>query len=241
MVNKRGRKTKHRAKKRSRHTSRKHRGGSKNKSNINPCPWPGSCNPHHLHSQNGGSKGGLPLGGNTQPWGGNMAAYPPGPIYKPSHNTDAKFYGHLSNPFLPDPKATKKALVGGKKHKKKRRTSKKKSNSKRKTRKNHRKKKRSGGVKIKIKKKAKKGAGISNFLASAVPGFSDVRDAYWGLEAGAKNLYNTTIGFPAVKSPSASVQPIGKNVDVVKPKMIPIPQELREGSSKASVYSPYKK
>ena len=67
----------------------------------------------------GGSKNNaLPYNAKSMPWGGQMAAFPPSAnaMYKQGmNNLDAKFYGKLENPFLPDPATSNKALGGGRK------------------------------------------------------------------------------------------------------------------------------
>ena len=81
------RKTKHHKRRRKRRKTRHHRGGGR--PGISPI---------------GGSPA-APFGGR---WGGKMAAFPPGPMYKPSQigKVDALYYGKLDQPLLPDPTNT---------------------------------------------------------------------------------------------------------------------------------------
>ena len=81
------RKTKHHKRRRKRRKTRHHRGGGR--PGISPI---------------GGSPA-APFGGS---WGGKMAAFPPGPMYKPSQigKVDALYYGKLDQPLLPDPTNT---------------------------------------------------------------------------------------------------------------------------------------
>jgi len=81
------RKTKHHKRRRKRRKTRRHRGGGR--PGISPI---------------GGSPA-APFGGR---WGGKMAAFPPGPMYKPSQlgKVDALYYGKLDQPLLPDPTNT---------------------------------------------------------------------------------------------------------------------------------------
>ena len=65
------------------------------------------------HHRGGGRPGISPAGGSPAApfsgrWGGKMAAFPPGPMYKPSQlgKVDALYYGKLDQPLLPDPTNT---------------------------------------------------------------------------------------------------------------------------------------
>jgi len=85
------RKTKHHKRRHKKRKTRRHRGGSR--PGISPI---------------GGSPA-APFGGK---WGGKMAAFPPGPMYKPSQigKVDALYYGKLDQPLLPDPTNTSTAI-----------------------------------------------------------------------------------------------------------------------------------
>ena len=64
------------------------------------------------HRMRGGALPGIAITSPLQPfngrWGGKMAAFPPGPMYKPSQlgKVDALYYGKLDQPLLPDPTNT---------------------------------------------------------------------------------------------------------------------------------------
>jgi len=63
------------------------------------------------HRMRGGALPGIAITSPLQPfngrWGGKMAAFPPGPIVRPGVvDLDAKFYGKLDQPLLPDPTNT---------------------------------------------------------------------------------------------------------------------------------------
>jgi len=91
----------------------------------------------------GGALPGIAITSPLQPfngrWGGKMAAFPPGPMYKPSQlgKVDALYYGKLDQPLLPDPtntygtgvttshKGGRKSRKGGRKSRKGRRKSRK--------------------------------------------------------------------------------------------------------------------
>lgn len=235
--------------------NRKHRGGiGVSGSAPNPCPTPGACNPTMLYKTiRGGSKNNaLPYNAKSMPWGGQMAAFPPGAnaMYKPGmNNLDAKFYGKLENPFLPDPATSNKALGGGRKTKRHRRKHKKskKTRKSRKAKKHMRKTKRRHGKKHRGKKRHSKrhrsrrrrGGSMSQLLANNMPGFSDLRDLYWKAGEKTQDLYNTYKGRPAVDNTSAGVQPIGKGMKVQRPSMVSIPANLKDGSDKASQFTPY--
>ena len=96
MVLKGGRKSRHRRTKHKRHHKRKHKRRTK----------------HRRHRTKGGGRPGIaPLNGSpaapfNEKWGGPARAFPPGPMYTPGVYNDAKYYGKLDNPFLPDPTNT---------------------------------------------------------------------------------------------------------------------------------------
>ena len=253
------------------HKNRKHRGGiGVSGSAPNPCPHPGACNPTMLYNtiRGGGKNNALPYNAKSIPWGRQMAAFPPGPIYTPgANNMDAKFYGKLENPFLPDPASSNKALGGGRKtrrrrnktktnkkkkmkkqtsgtkrkHIKKRRATKhrsKKHRSKKHRSKKHRSKKHRSKKHI-IRRRRRKGGNISQIFANNVPGFSDLRDLYWKAGEKTHDLYNTYKARPRVNNTSAGVQPIEKGMKVHKPSMMRIPANVKDGSDKASQFTPY--
>ena len=97
MVLKGGRKSRHRRTKHKRHHKRKHKRRTK----------------HRRHRMKGGGRPGIaPLNGSpaapfNEKWGGPAPAFPPGPIVRPGVvDLDAKFYGKLNLPMLPDPTTT---------------------------------------------------------------------------------------------------------------------------------------
>lgn len=163
--------------------------------------------PHAVPSQNGGFKN---FNGH---WGGQESAFPPGPVWKGDGNLDAKYYSKLNKPFLPNPKSSKKALGG------------------RKTRKTR---KRRGG---KRKHGRQRGGGLSNLLANNLAGFSDVRDSWWKMQEGGKNLYNQYFGFRPSTNTSAHVQPIGVNKKPPIMKPLDIAGALNTGSKRSSKFT----
>ena len=78
---------------------------------------------------------------------------------------------------------------------------------------------------------------MSTFLANNVPGFSDVRDVYWKGGEVLKDGYNTWFGYDKVDNTSAGVQPIGRNEDIVRPKLVNIPTKLKSGALSAKKYN----
>jgi len=160
-------------------------------------------------------KGGSPAAPFSGAWGGHMSAFPSGPIYKPGVDNDAKFYGKLNKPFYPDPVNTHGTGVT-------------KTNST--VKKGGKRKSRKGG-------KRQRGGSISQFLSNNIPGFSDIRDVYWKGGEVAKNGYNTWFGFDKTTNTSSGVQPIGKNKNVERPKIVNIPQVLKSGALEAKKYS----
>ena len=101
MVLKGGRKSRHRRTKHKRHHKRRHKRRTK----------------HHRrrHKMRGGGgpgtgiapRNGSPAAPFNEKWGGPAPAFPPGPIVQPGVvDLDAKFYGKLNKPFLPDPTNT---------------------------------------------------------------------------------------------------------------------------------------
>ena len=150
-------------------------------------------------------------------WGGQESAFPPGPVWKGDGNLDAKYYSKLNKPFLPNPKSSKKALGG------------------RKTRKTRKTRKRRGG-KRKYRRR-QRGGGLSSLFASNVPGFSDVRDSWWKMQEGGKNLYNQYFGFRPSTNTSAHVQPIGVNKKPPIMKPIDIAGALNTGSRRSSKFT----
>ena len=143
-------------------------------------------------------------------WGGQESAFPPGPVWKGDGNLDAKYYSKLNKPFLPNPKSSKKALGG------------------RKTR------KRRGG---KRKHGRQRGGGLSNLFANNLAGFSDVRDSWWKMQEGGKNLYNQYFGFHPSTNTSAHVQPIGVNKKPPIMKPLDIAGALNTGSKRSSKFT----
>ena len=229
MVVKGGRKSRHRRTKHKRHHKRKHRRKTK----------------HHRrrHRMRGGSrpgispKNGSPAAPFNENWGGPARAFPPGPMYTPGVYNDAKYYGKLDNPFLPDPTNThgtgvtrKHGKVGGGKRRR----------GGRKSRKGGRKSRRGSGYGCSMSggsRRRRRGGSISQFLSDTIPGFSDVRDVYWKGGETLKNGYNQWFGFPHVNNTSAGVQPIGKSAKVVRPDVVNVGTNLQTGANAASKYT----
>ena len=225
MVLKGGRKSRHRRTKHKRHHKRKHKRRTK----------------HRRHRMKGGSRPGIaPLNGSpaapfNEKWGGPAPAFPPGPIVQPGVvDLDAKFYGKLNLPMLPDPTSThgsgvtrKHGKVGGSRR---RRGGRKSRRGGRKSRRGGRKSRRGG-------RRRRRGGSISQFLSNNVPGFSDVRDVYWKGGEVLKNGYNQWFGFPRVDNTSAGVQPIGKTGKVVRPDPVNVGTNIQTGSDSASKYT----
>ena len=57
------------------------------------------------------------------------------------------------------------------------------------------------------KSRVQRGGG---FLAENIPGGTDLQQAWWQLENGVKNAYQTWVGGKQYMSPSPSIQPLGK-------------------------------
>jgi hypothetical protein len=189
----------------------------------------------------GGALPGIAIKSPLQPfsgrWGGKMAAFPPGPIVRPGVvDLDAKFYGKLNQPLLPDPTDTHGSGVtrshgkikGGRKRKRGGRKSRK---GGRKSRKGGRKSRKGG------RGRRKRGGSMSSFLSNNVPGFSDVRDVYWKGGEILKDGYNTWFGYNAPVNTSAGVQPIGKDSKVVRPETVDIARKLKSGSLQAKKFN----
>ena len=192
------------------------------------------------HRRGGGRPGISPAGGSPAApfsgrWGGKMAAFPPGPMYKPSQlgKVDALYYGKLDGVIAP-PKNTHGSgftrnhgkIKGGRKR------------GGRKSRKGGRKSRRGGRKSRKGGRgRRKHGGSMSSFLAGNLPGFSDVRDVYWKGGEVLKDGYNTWFGYNAPDNTSAGVQPIGKNKEVVRPEVVDIPTNLKSGALAAKKYS----
>ena len=238
MVIKGGRKSRHRRTKHKRHHKRKHRRKTKQH--------------RRRHRMRGGNrpgispKNGSPAAPFNEKWGGPARAFPPGPMYTPGVYNDAKYYGKLDNPFLPDPTNThgtgvtrKHGKVGGGKRRR----------GGRKSRKGGRKSRSAGctgcgcsmggGSRRRRRggSRKRRGGSISQFLSDTVPGFSDVRDVYWKGGEVLKNGYNQWFGFPDVNNTSAGVQPIGKSAKVVRPDVVNIGTNLQTGANAASKYT----
>ena len=237
MVIKGGRKSRHRRTKHKRHHKRKHRRKTKQH--------------RRRHRMRGGSrpgispKNGSPAAPFNEKWGGPARAFPPGPMYTPGVYNDAKYYGKLDNPFLPDPTNThgtgvtrKHGKVGGGKRRR----------GGRKSRKGGRKSRsagctgcgsKSGGSRRRRRggSRKRRGGSIAQFLSDSVPGFSDVRDVYWKGGEVLKNGYNQWFGFPHVNNTSADVQPIGKSAKVVRPDVVNVGTNLQTGANAASKYT----
>jgi len=195
----------------------------------------------------GGALPGIAITSPLQPfngsWGGKMAAFPPGPMYKPGVNNDAKYYGKLDGVIAP-PKnthgngVTHGKIKGGRKSRggRKRGGRKSRGGRKRGGRKSRGGRKR-GGRKSRKGGRRKHGGSISSLLANNVPGFSDVRDVYWKGGEVLKDGYNTWFGYDRPDNTSAGVQPIGNSKDVVRPNMVDIPQNLKSGALSAKKYN----
>ena len=229
MVLKGGRKSRHRRTKHKRHHKRKHRRRTKHRRR------------HKMRGGGGPGTGIAPLNGSpaapfNEKWGGPAPAFPPGPIVRPGVvDLDAKFYGKLNLPMLPDPTNThgsgvtrKHGKVGG--SRRRRRGGRKSRKGGRKSRKGGRKSRRGG-------RRSKRGGSISQFLSNNVPGFSDVRDIYWKGGEVLKNGYNQWFGFPGVDNTSSGVQPIGKVSKVVRPDVVNVGTNLQTGADSASKYT----
>jgi len=132
-------------------------------------------------------------------WNDDMVAFPPGPIYKPGVNNDAKFYGKLNMPIYPNPKST------------------------------------NNGSNIRAQT-AQKGGNMSSFLASNMPGFSDLRDTWWKGGEMTKDVYNQYFGYKKATNTSPGVQPIGRNRNIQRPKPVYIANDLGDGARKAAQY-----
>jgi len=191
-------------------------------------------------------KNGSPAAPFNEKWGGPARAFPPGPMYTPGVYNDAKYYGKLDNPFLPDPTNThgtgvtrKHGKVGGGKRRR----------GGRKSRKGGRKSRSAGctgcgcsmggGSRRRRRggSRKRRGGSISQFLSDTIPGFSDVRDVYWKGGETLKNGYNQWFGFPHVNNTSAGVQPIGKSAKVVRPDVVNVGTNLQTGANAASKYT----
>jgi len=229
------RKTKHHKRRHKKRKTRHHRGGGR--PGISP-------------------RGGSPAAPFSGRWGGKMAAFPPGPMYKPSQlgKVDALYYGKLDQPLLPDPtntfgsgvttshgKSRRGGRVGANCGKDKDCDTGEKceqyeygSNPKYQCV-----KKSSGGSKPRKggRGRRRRGGGVSTFLANNVPGFSDVRDVYWKGGEVLKDGYNTWFGYDKADNTSAGVQPIGRSKDVVRPEIVDIPQKLKSGALSAKKYT----
>ena len=229
MVLKGGRKSRHRRTKHKRHHKRKHRRRTKHRRR------------HKMRGGGGPGTGIAPLNGSpaapfNEKWGGPAPAFPPGPIVQPGVvDLDAKFYGKLNLPMLPDPTNThgsgvtrKHGKVGG--SRRRRRGGRKSRKGGRKSRKGGRKSRRGG-------RRSKRGGSISQFLSNNVPGFSDVRDIYWKGGEVLKNGYNQWFGYPGVDNTSSGVQPIGKVSKVVRPDVVNVGLNLQTGADSASKYT----
>jgi len=242
MVLKGGRKSRHRRTKHKRHHKRKHKRRTKHR---------------RRHKMRGGGgpgtgiapKGGSPAAPFNEKWGGPAPAFPPGPIVRPGVvDLDAKYYGKLDLPLLPDPTNTHGSgvtrthgKVGGGRR---RRGGRKSRKGGRKSRRGGRKSRRGGEGHCHCKGSGKKGGSrrrrggsISQFLSNNVPGFSDVRDVYWKGGEILKNGYNQWFGYPHVDNTSASIQPIGKVAKVVRPNVVNVGQNLQTGADSASKYT----
>ena len=229
MVLKGGRKSRHRRTKHKRHHKRKHRRRTKHRRR------------RKMKGGGGPGTGIAPLNGSpaapfNEKWGGPAPAFPPGPIVQPGVvDLDAKFYGKLNLPMLPDPTNThgsgvtrKHGKVGG--SRRRRRGGRKSRKGGRKSRKGGRKSRRGG-------RRSKRGGSISQFLSNNVPGFSDVRDIYWKGGEVLKNGYNQWFGYPGVDNTSSGVQPIGKVSKVVRPDVVNVGLNLQTGADSASKYT----
>jgi len=162
-------------------------------------------------------RGGSPAAPFNERWGRSMAAFPPGNMVTPGIYNDAKFYGKLNKPFLPDPTNTHGSGVtkkGGK-----------------------RKKKRNKKKRGKCSARKKRGGSISQLLANNVPLFSDVRDVYWKGGEIAHNKFNPWIGKSNVANTSAGDQPISHSDVVEIPSMSNVPVALNSGAIQAGKFT----
>ncbi len=229
MVLKGGRKSRHRRTKHKRHHKRRHKRRTKHHRRR-----------HKMRGGGGPGTGIAPLNGSpaapfNERWGGPAPAFPPGPIVQPGVvDLDAKFYGKLNNPFLPDPTNThgsgvtrKHGKVGGRRRRR----------GGRKSRKGGRKSRRGGRKSRRGGSRRKRGGSMSEFLSNNVPGFSDIRDVYWKGGEMVKNGYNQWFGFQPVDNTSAGVQPIGKEAKVIRPDAVRVGLNLKTGADAASKYT----
>ena len=150
-------------------------------------------------------------------WGGDMAAFPPGPMYSPGINNDAKFYGKLNMPLAApiNSHGTGVSKGGGKKR-------------------SH---KKSCKCKGSCKCMKQRGGGVSQFLANNIPGVSDLRDAYWKGGEVMKDGYNTWFGYGDVADPSPGVQP---GLMKQKPEVRPgpdVPTDMKSAALTANKYT----
>ena len=163
--------------------------------------------------QSGGSK---KVSGFNDKWGGRVAAFPPGPIYKPGVNNGACFYGYQTGVMAPPKNTdglfydTPRFIRGGK----------------RQTKKNRRK---------------KRGGNITHFLANNVPGFSALRDAVWKGEELLEDVYNRYRSLPPATNSSVYNQPIANQKRRRTQKNISVGSALLDGANKATQYSPLSK
>ena len=229
MVLKGGRKSRHRRTKHKRHHKRKHRRRTKHRRR------------RKMKGGGGPGTGIAPLNGSpaapfNEKWGGPAPAFPPGPIVQPGVvDLDAKFYGKLNLPMLPDPTNThgsgvtrKHGKVGGSRRRRR---------GGRKSRKGGRKSRKGGRKSRKGGRRSKRGGSISQFLSNSVPGFSDMRDIYWKGGEVLKNGYNQWFGFPRVDNTSSGSQPIGKDSNVQRPRPVNVATNIQTGSDFASKYT----
>uniref|UniRef100_A0A6C0C780 Uncharacterized protein n=1 Tax=viral metagenome TaxID=1070528 RepID=A0A6C0C780_9ZZZZ len=210
--NKRRRTNKHRNSNKSRRTNKHKRTSNKRR---------------HTRNKRGGGLPGIspmdgspaaPFGGN---WGGNMKAFPPGPMYSPGVNNDATYYGKLNAVIAPPINSHGSGVTkkGGRKYH-------------RKTQKKKKKKKK----KINRGRK-KKGGSISQILSNNLPGFSDIRDVYWKGGEVLTDKYNTWVGLNDSPNPSVTDQPIGKNNSVVRPVPVDVSTHLESGALQAKKFT----
>lgn len=171
----------------------------------------------HSYLQGGGCGCGSQSGGSKKvSWGGRVAAFPPGPIYKPGVNNGACFYGYQTGVMAPPKNTdglfydTRGFIRGGK----------------RKTKKNRRK---------------KRGGNITHFLANNVPGFSALRDAVWKGEELLEDIYNRYRSLPPATNSSVYNQPIANQKRRRTQKNISVGSALLDGANKAKQYSPLSK
>jgi len=146
-----------------------------------------------------------------------LAAFPPGGPYNPSSTTNGLGHGfyYAKNEKVVDPPANMSArAVGGRKR-------------------TRRKKRRKGRRRRGRRSRLRRGG---NALVEAIPGGTDLRDAYWAAGNSVRNLWNTWHGQPKNISTSASIQPIG---DTTSPRFGPEPDMLHlvnKGSAEAAAY-----